>query len=93
MFDHRFNRFGFDVGANQKWHVVLFRNANVVTHVADANNVRQFYLRADVSFMSRCTAFGLDIGKSFSRETLIRYAQWELFATFLLTIFIVWVLL
>lgn len=34
-----------------------------------------------------------DIGKSFSRETLTRYAQWELFASFLLTVLTAWVLL
>lgn len=34
-----------------------------------------------------------DIGKSFSRETLTRHAQWELFASFLLTVLTVWVLL
>jgi succinate dehydrogenase / fumarate reductase cytochrome b subunit len=34
-----------------------------------------------------------DIGKSFSRETLTRYAQWELFASSLLTILTVWVIL
>ncbi|MEN9596861.1 MAG: hypothetical protein RL236_1295 [Pseudomonadota bacterium] len=34
-----------------------------------------------------------DIGKSFSRETLTRYAQWELFASFSLTILTLLVLL